>query len=298
MPISVNNLFFSYGDRVRQIAQVKSQQIPVEKIRGDEHSLLPPEDACSIRGIDLDFNEGCFYSILGPNGCGKTTFIDLLIGHLRPASGNVFLQGKDIASLSRLDIAKQVALVAQNDTVNFPFTVQEVVMMGRHPYIKRFSMPSSKDVALVKDVMERTGVDRFASRKITELSGGERQRALFARALCQDTPFLFLDEAFSNMDIHHTIRLLDIVREDVLEKGRGVISVFHDINLAAIWSDILVFMKQGEIVSCGKTKDIMDEQLIEDVFHVKPKVEYNSYARSKQASFRSEITTMGKSCNE
>ncbi|MBF0200075.1 MAG: ABC transporter ATP-binding protein [Desulfamplus sp.] len=242
-----------------------------------------------IKGIDLEFHEGSFYSILGPNGCGKTTFLDILIGHLKPAPGRVLIRGRNIADIPRMEIAREIALVAQNDVVNFPFTVKEVVMMGRHPYIRRFSRPSCRDMDRVDEVMESTGIQDFASRRITELSGGERQRCLFARALCQDTPFLFLDEAFSNMDIHHTIRLLDIVKRETMEKGRAVISVFHDINFAAIWSDTLVLMKEGRVAAWGTTHDIMDENLIHDVFHVKPQVSYHPYARARQACFRSEV---------
>lgn len=271
--LSAKNLSFTYD-------QISSQR--------KSKSVSKCNAEYTVKGIDVNFEPGHFYSILGPNGCGKTTLLDLLIGHLKPASGEIFIQNRDISLLSKLEIAKKIALVAQNYNVNFPFTVREVIMMGRHPYIKRFSQPSEKDVQRVNDVMRLTEIDLFASRKITDLSGGERQRCLFARALCQDTPFLFLDEAFSNMDIHHTIRLLDLVKREMQQEGRAVISVFHDINLASIWSDVLIFMKEGRVVACGSTDEVMDDVLIEDVFHVKPQVNYHPYSRAKQAAFRSE----------
>jgi len=239
-----------------------------------------------IKDISFNFDTGCFYSILGPNGCGKTTLLDLLIGHLKPISGKVVLQEHNIASMSKREIAKQIALVSQNYNINFPFTVKEVVMMGRHPYIGRFANPSMEDIEIVNRVMERTGTESFAHRKITDLSGGERQRCVFARALCQDTPLLFLDEAFSNMDISHTIRLLNLVKREVKERDRTVISVFHDINLAAIWSDVLIFMKDGKIVASGKTEDVMLESIIEEVFHVKTEIAYSHYSCARQAHFR------------
>ncbi|MBF0242626.1 MAG: ABC transporter ATP-binding protein [Desulfamplus sp.] len=245
-----------------------------------------------VKDVSLKFEAGKFYSILGPNGCGKTTLLDLMIGHLKPTSGKVLLNlngvshGTDILSIDRRETAKYISLVAQNYSINFPFTVKEVVMMGRHPYIGRFSNPSKDDIEIVNRVIEQTEIRNFANRKITDLSGGERQRCLFARALSQDTPLLFLDEAFSNMDINHTIRLLNLVKKEVKERNRTVVSVFHDINIAAIWSDELIFMQNGEIVCSGKTDDVMDENIIERVFHVKLRVEYNPYSNSKLAYFK------------
>lgn len=239
-----------------------------------------------VNRVSFDFNRGTFYSILGPNGCGKTTLLDLLIGHLKPLSGRVVLHGNNILHMSKRDIAKQIALVSQNYNINFPFTVKEVVMMGRHPYIGRFANPSREDIEIVNRVMDRTGIDKFAERKITDLSGGERQRCVFARALCQDTPMLFLDEAFSNMDISHTIHLLNLVKKEVQEQNRAVVSVFHDINLAAIWSDVLIFMKDGKVVASGKSEEVMERSIIEEVFHVKSEIAYIPYSGARQAHFR------------
>lgn len=241
-----------------------------------------------VEDVSIDFKPGCFYSILGPNGCGKTTFLDLLIGHLIPDSGNIFLGDKRLFSRSRREISREIALVSQSYDIHFPFTVKEIVMMGRHPYIPRFAQPGKKDLQIVKKVMENTGTEELASRKITDLSGGERQRCVFARALCQNTPFLFLDEAFSNMDINHTLHLLTLIKKEVRQNNRTVISVFHDINLASAWSDELIFMKEGRIRAWGCSENIMDESIIEKVFHVKSTVVYNPYLCAKQANFRVE----------
>jgi iron complex transport system ATP-binding protein len=246
------------------------------------------EQETVLKEITLAFEPGQFYSILGPNGCGKTTLLDILIGHLRPDSGGVFLRGKDLAAWSRKEIARTISLVSQNYNINFPFTVEEVIMMGRHPWISRFSQPDDRDINRVKTVMARTGTDLFHDRKITALSGGERQRCVFARALCQDTPILFLDEAFSNMDISHTLRLLNLVKKEVVKQNRTVISIFHDINLASIWSDHLIFMKQGRVVASGATAEVMDASIVEDVFQVKSHVAYNEYSQARQAYFKAE----------
>jgi len=188
--------------------------------------------------------------------------------------------------LSRKEIARTIALVSQNYNINFPFTVKEVVMMGRHPYIPRFSTPGVEDVRIVEQMMERTGINGFRNRRITELSGGERQRCVVARALCQDTPLLFLDEAFSSMDISHTLRLLAIVKEAVERSNKTVVSVFHDINLASAWSDSLVFMKAGRVVAAGDTRAVLTEAVLKEVFEVESQVAFNEYAGARQAYFR------------
>ncbi|MEA1967795.1 MAG: ABC transporter ATP-binding protein [Thermodesulfobacteriota bacterium] len=252
------------------------------------------DDEKVIDHVTLDFQKGNFYSILGPNGCGKTTLLDILVGHLNPNSGQVILEDKNLALTGRKEIAKKIALVSQNYNINFPFTVKEVVMMGRHPYIPRFSPPCKKDIDCVNSVMEKTGITRFRNKKITELSGGERQRCVFARALCQDTSWLLLDEAFSNMDISHTLSLLGIVKNEIKEKRRTVISVFHDINLASAWSDRLIFIKNGRVEVAGKADDVMTEKTIKNLFQVQAKVEYNEYVQAKQVYFGVEMRSSFK----
>ncbi len=244
------------------------------------------DDLQVLKNIDLDFEKGKFYSILGPNGCGKTTLLDLFIRHLTPETGFIKLKGKKISDFSCRDIAKEIALVSQDYDINFPFTVKETIMMGRHPYIPRFSNPDEEDIRIVDKVMSETGVEEFKNRKITELSGGERQRCVFARAMCQDTPLMLLDEAFSNMDISHSLSLLDMVKKQVKMKNKTIISVFHDINFASMWSDYLIFMKDGRIVTSGKTMDVMTEETVMNVFHVESKVEFNRYAGVKQVYFK------------
>ncbi len=239
-----------------------------------------------IDGISQTFQKGTFYGISGPNGCGKTTFLDLVIGHKYSNSGNVRFMGKTIDKIPKPELARHIALVSQNFYINFPYTVMDVVMMGRYPHIPRFSSPAETDFQIVEQVMETTGVDRFKDHLVTELSGGERQRTVFARALAQDTDVLLLDEATSNLDISHTIALLDIVRNRVREKGLTVISVFQDINLAAIYCDEMMFMKNGKMVATGLTEDMMDEMMLENVFHVQSEIRYEPLYQTKQAVFK------------
>ncbi len=224
-------------------------------------------------------------ALWGPNGCGKTTFIDLLMGHKRVTSGAVIYKGKNIAAYSRKLLAKEISLVPQNFYINFPFNAREIVMMGRYPYIPRFSPPSSEDIKVADEIMMKTGTKKFENRYMTELSGGERQRVVFARALAQNTPVLMLDEATSNLDISHTLNLLDIVADNVKKKGGTVIAVIQDINLAATYCDRMIFMKGGGIAAYGETDEVLTEATIKMVFNVRSKVYSEPYSNSKKVAF-------------
>ena len=239
-----------------------------------------------IKDLSSSFCPGKFYGILGPNGSGKTTLLDLISGFLPPDKGEVLLGKTKISSLSQKKIAQILSLVSQNYYINFPFSVEEVVMMGRHPYIDRFSHPSQTDMDRVSQVMEITGISHLKQRKVTELSGGEKQRCIFARALCQDTPVLLLDEAFSNMDINHTLHMLGILKGMVQKTKALVICVLHDLNLAAAWADEILFLKNGKIKAQGKTREVMTRENIELVFNVESKVEFNEYVQAKQVYFK------------
>lgn len=249
------------------------------------HISFAYEDRSVIKDLSCSFLPGNFYSIIGPNGSGKTTMIDLISGFLTPGTGRICIGKKTIQSLSKKEISQRIALVSQDYAINFPFSVKEVVMMGRHPYVPRFSHPSSQDVERVERVMEICGIRHFQDRRITELSGGEKQRCIFARALCQDTPILLLDEAFSNMDICHTLQMLRLVKQSVKEEGKLVISVFHDLNLASTWSDALVMIKNGEIKAFGETQTILTKESIQDVFDIAVVVKFNDYVQARQVYY-------------
>ncbi len=241
--------------------------------------------AKTINDLSVSFKPGCFTSIIGPNGSGKTTLLDLVSGFLKPDVGAIKINNTPILTFSKNDLARQISLVSQDYTINFPFHVKDVVMMGRHPYIPRFAHPTRDDVERVEYLLEQCGIAHLRNRKINELSGGERQRCVFARALCQDTPILLLDEAFSNMDIRHTLEMLGLVKRLAREKNRMVISVFHDLNLASSWSDELLMLKKGKIHCFGKSQDVLTQDSIQTVFNVNALVTTNPNIRKKQVSY-------------
>lgn len=239
-----------------------------------------------IEDISLELSPGRFYGILGPNGSGKSTFIDLLTGQLTPRSGRITYKDRNLNTFSRRELARELALVPQNFHVNFPFTAQEVVMMGRYPHMPRFSPPSAGDLEAVNQAMERAGIADFKQRYLTEMSGGERQRVIIARALAQGTPVLLLDEATSNLDIRHTLTVLDEVAGEVRERRLTVLAVFQDINLAAAYCDTLIFFKDGRIAGHGLTEQVLTEEMLHTVFGVRAAVEFDAETDSLQVRFR------------
>ena len=239
-----------------------------------------------IEGVSIALAPGRFYGIVGPNGCGKTTMLDLLCRFRQPQSGQIRYGGNHLSAYSKRQLAREIALVPQNFYINFPFTVRDVVMMGRYPYIPRFSGPSTRDAEIVATVMESADVDRLAGRFITELSGGERQRVVFARALAQDTPVLILDEATSNLDISHAIRLLGLAARKVRDESKTVLAVFQDINQAAAYCDHLIFMVQGKIAAHGDTRKVLNPETLRTVFEVDAKVYHDDYSNSLHVVYK------------
>lgn len=230
-------------------------------------------DDTAISQVNAQFESGLFYAVIGPNGSGKTTLLDLMSGFLQPTSGTVRMNGTSLSQMPKPEIARALALVSQENQIRFSFKVKDILLMGRHPYIQRFSKPSEHDLNIVNGVMAQCRIDHLAHRRIDELSGGERQRCLFARSLCQDTPTLLLDEAFSHMDISHSLHLLHLVKQKSREKGTMVISVLHDLNMAMAWADKILVLKSGKMVEFGTPETTITERLISSVFDVSAMVD-------------------------
>jgi iron complex transport system ATP-binding protein len=245
-------------------------------------------DYKAIDAFSIKLTQGHFYGIIGPNGSGKSTLLDLLAGHRQPAKGSIRYRSKGIGSYSKSGLSREIARVPQNFYINFPFTVEEIVMMGRYPHIPRFAAPTADDWQIVQCVMQQCQILEFADRYVTELSGGERQRVVFARALAQNTPVLMLDEATSNLDIQHTLSLLGLARNGVRSEAKTVVAVLQDINLAAVFCDRLIFMSRGRLVDQGQVNDILKPEIIRAVFEVNSKVYFDNYTKTLQVVFRNQ----------
>jgi ABC-type cobalamin/Fe3+-siderophores transport system ATPase subunit len=239
-----------------------------------------------LHDINLELRRGACYGILGPNGSGKTTLLDLLHGLRRPQTGRIDFMGRPLAAWPKKQLAQQLALVPQDFMVSFDFSVREVVSMGLHPHLHRFVGPSEADYMLIDEALERTGISHLAERPVTRLSGGEKQRVAVARALTQNPTVLLLDEATSNLDIHHSLEILQLIRKRFQERGMQVIAVMHDLNLASFFCDQLIFLKEGRLVCQGPTDATLTPENIALVYGVEAEVVASPFTNCRQVSFR------------
>jgi ABC-type cobalamin/Fe3+-siderophores transport system ATPase subunit len=221
-----------------------------------------------LRGLDLTFEPGLLHGIVGPNGCGKSTLLGLLSGHLAPNSGQAALDSVPIGEYPASRLARRLALVEQIPVANFPFTVFETVLMGRHPRIPRFARPLATDLEMTEQALAVMDLDHLRDRVLADLSGGERQRAVVARGLAQDTPVLLLDEPTSSMDIRHGLGTMVELRRLAREKGRTVITVLHDLNLALRFCDRVAILADGTVHAKGTAKETLTPANIEAIFRV------------------------------
>jgi len=222
----------------------------------------------SLSDISFEVSAGEFFSIVGPNGSGKTTLLKLIDGLLSPQQGRLQLFGKDIRRLKRSEVARIAAFVRQEGAVVFPFTVYEVVMMGRAPHLALLGFDSEEDRKIVHWAMGVAQVSEIANRLITEISEGERQRTYVARALAQEPGLLLLDEPHAHLDIAHQISLYESLRHLARTRQLAVIAVAHDLNLASMFSDRMLLLKDGKVAAVGKVDEVMTSRLISEAFNV------------------------------
>lgn len=217
------------------------------------------------RDLSLAIPDGSFTVIVGPNACGKSTLLRSLARLLRPASGRIVLDGRDIRDYPAKDVARRLGLLPQTATAPSGITVADLVARGRFPHQSFLRQFSKADEAAVALAMRATHVDGLADRLVDELSGGQRQRVWIALVLAQETPILLLDEPTTFLDIAHQIELLDLLA-DLNRAGRTIVAVLHDLNHACRYASHLVAMRDGAILAEGPPSAIVDEPLVEAVF--------------------------------
>jgi iron complex transport system ATP-binding protein len=228
-----------------------------------------------LADITFEARDGEIVGIIGPNGSGKTTLLRCINRALSPRIGTILIDGRDYVDLTRREIAGNIGVVPQNSVVSFPFTVLDIVMMGRTPAMERFERESEKDIEIVRNAMEMTNIVSLADRTMEEISGGERQRVVIARALAQRPRILLLDEPTLHLDVNHQLEIMDLVRRLVRSEKLTVLVVSHDLNLAARYCDKLLLMSSGKIRASGKVVDVLTEKYIEEVFKVKASISYD-----------------------
>ncbi|MFO7963657.1 MAG: ABC transporter ATP-binding protein [Desulfobacterales bacterium] len=207
-----------------------------------------------------------FFIIIGPNGSGKSTLLKLISGLLEPLSGHIDIGSIPLKHYSRKALARKIALVPQISSVDFPFTVLEVVLMGRAPHLGMLGLEQKQDVEIAWRSLEFTGIAPLAYRKVTRLSGGEQQRVFIARAICQEPEIILLDEPTAALDLAHQIRVMDLMEQLKAEKGITIVMVSHDVNLAAMYGERLLLLKSGHIVRAGHPREVITYDILEKAY--------------------------------
>lgn len=219
-----------------------------------------------LHDVSFTVDEGDFFIIIGPNGSGKTTLVKAIAGLAKSRSGSVEISGHPIESLSGRELAHRVAVVPQFPPSDISFTVAELVIMGRSPYLGLFGLERSEDFEIAREAMSFTRVDHLAKRKLDQLSAGERQRVLIARAICQQARIVVLDEPTASLDLAHQIRTMDLMEKLRSEENVTVIMVSHDLNLAALYGNRLLLMNGGKTISLGTPHQVLTYETLERVY--------------------------------
>ncbi len=221
-----------------------------------------------LRDVSFKIEGGNITTIMGANGCGKSTLFSLMTKNLYPRKGNIFLSGKNIQNLSLKEFARKVSIVHQYNTSSDDITVERLVSFGRTPHMKMMQARTQEDEELIQWAMEVTNVEKYKSREVSRLSGGQRQRVWIAMALAQNTKILFLDEPTTYLDIRYQIEILELIQKLNEEYGITIIMVLHDINQAIHFSQEVIGLKDGMVSFQGNPQEVINREGICDLYGI------------------------------
>ena len=224
-----------------------------------------------LADIDLSIKDNGIVGIIGPNGSGKSTLLKCIYRVLKPKTGTIFIDGKNINDYQFKETAKKMAVVAQHNDTHFDFNVLEMVLIGRSPHKKFMERDSAEDIELAYKALEQVNMKDFADRNFSSLSGGEKQRIILARALVQNTDCLILDEPTNHLDIKHQLHFMSLAKDLKIT----VISAIHDLNIAAMYCDKIYALKEGQIIAAGNVYEVITEEVIKTLYDVEAKIIYD-----------------------
>jgi len=228
--------------------------------------------AFKLNSISLNVSAGTVLTLLGPNGCGKTTLLKCINALLKPESGRVVISGRNAHELRRWELARLVGYVPQAHVPPFPYSTLDLVLMGRTAHLDFFQQPSNLDYKIAEKALSMVGLDHLKHRPYDQLSGGERQLALIARAIAQEPKLLLLDEPTAHLDFKNQFLVLSMVKRIARENGIGVIMSLHDPNHAILFSDTVALMKNGSIFAVGPSHSVITKEKIETVYEISVRV--------------------------
>ena len=220
-----------------------------------------------LEGLSLDINTGIL-AILGPNGVGKTSLLRAIIGDIKPAPGSIFLGGQDLSGMKNREIAQIITIVPQEHNPVFSYSVEDIVLMGRGPYIKPLGVPSESDRAIANDAIEKIGISHLRKRIYTELSGGERKLVLIAMAICQETEIILLDEPTVFLDLYNAHRILDLVKRFSIDEKKTIILVLHDVNYALLCTDKALLIYDSTNFLEGNPREIINAKNLSKLYNI------------------------------
>ena len=217
--------------------------------------------------INLNIEKGKFIGILGPNGCGKSTLLKVILKYLNPKEGIIKIENKELKEYTQSELAEILSFVPQKSSLTMPLTVEDVVYMGRVPYMKnKWTGFDREDREKVEKIMQMLKIDKFKNRVIFSLSGGEFQRVLLARALAQNTNIMLLDEPTSALDMNYALEIMKLTSYFVQNESLTAVMVLHDLNLASMYCDSIILLKNGKIAYEGTPKELFRPEILEEIY--------------------------------
>lgn len=250
-----------------------------------EHVSCTIMETSIIQNISIHIKDGQFVGIIGPNGSGKSTLLKIASRILKPNAGAVRLDGQHLYELSPKKAAQEIAVVSQETSLTFDFSVQEIVLMGRNPHKRLFQSDTDEDLRIVNEALERVGMQGYEERSFMSLSGGEKQRVLIARALAQQAKLIILDEPTNHLDIRHQLQLMDLVKK----LNVTVLAALHDLNLASNYCDYLYVIQNGQVVMSGTPESVLTKDRIREVFGVETEIIIHPLTKKPYITFLTHV---------
>lgn len=271
--LRAEGLWAGYGASAGSVSGIGFRE-PEE---GGPESERPGAD-CVLKEVSFSLGAGEIVGLLGPNGAGKSSLLLALSGILPLRRGRVLLQGRDVRAMKSRQRARSLAVMPQRLEFLPSFSLMELVLLGRYAHSDFLGNYRAHDYALAAETLERCGLSHLTDNALQRLSGGELQLGLLARALVQQTPLLLLDEATSSLDLRHRLNIFELLLERKA-RGAGILAAIHDLNLAALYCDRLIFLREGRIVRQGRTDELFTAEVLEEVYKVRAEIVFNSAGR-------------------
>ena len=244
-----------------------------------------------IKNLSVSFQSGDFCALIGPNGSGKSTLLKAMLNYIPIISGEIIIDEKEITNMNRTEIAKKISLIPQSFNLQFEYTVKDLVLMGRFPYLSYAQSYSREDYQNVDKVLLELELNKLKKNMFNELSGGEQQRVIIARSLVQNTDTILMDEAFSHLDINHQIEIMHILSKINRLQNKTIILVSHNLNLVSEFCSRIIMLKDGELIADGTPKKMINSTNLKKLYDVNLSIINNPITNNPNVIYNSDMVT-------